>query len=103
MSRPLARYSVTFGLRGCYMPDSVSGPYVFGSRAELAAFIREELRTYELPACAFDQVHIRRLWGHIARYGSSSAHFAIHHGANALEFHGLTEAEFDAMEAESDQ
>lgn len=102
MSRPIARYSVTFGLRGCYMPDSVSGPHAFATRSELAAFVRSEIEAFDLPKSAFQQVRLRRLWSQIARHGSSSAHFAIHHGANALEFHGLTEAEFNQMEAEGD-
>lgn len=102
MPREIARYSVTFGLAGCYMPDSVSGPYAFATRKELADFIRYELGFYDMPKSAFGQVRIRNLWDHIARHGSSVAHFSIHHGANALEFHGLTEDEFDAMEAENE-
>lgn len=93
--RNVARYSVTFGLRGCYMPDSVDGPAVFHTRKALAEFIREELRIYDLPAALFAEVRIRRLWSFIQRHGSSTAHFQLHHGANALEFHGLTEEEFE--------
>jgi hypothetical protein len=95
----IARYSVTFGLAGCYMPDSVSGPLAFATRAQLMDFIRSEIAAYDLPKSAIRQVKAQRLWGHIVRHGSSVAHFAIHHGANALEFHGLTEAEFAEMEA----
>jgi hypothetical protein len=103
MPAQIARYSVTFGLRGCYMPDSVSGPLEFATRRDLLAFVRSELEFYDLPKTAIRQVRARRLWAHIARHGSSCAHFAIHHGANALEFHGLTEAEAEAMGAEADQ
>lgn len=92
---PIARYTITFGLSGCYMPDSVNGPYLFTTRRDLAATIRSELAMCDMPACLFRQANIRRLWHFIAKHGSSTAHFALHHGANALEFHGLTEAEFN--------
>lgn len=100
MAKPIARYNVTFGLSGCYMPDSVSGPMEFTTRKALAEFIRDELRNYELPASLFRQVRMRNLWSFIKRHGSSTAHFALHHGANALEFHGLTEDEFNEQNAE---
>jgi len=94
MTKHIARYSVTFGLRGCYMPDSSSGPYEFATRRELSAYIKDELAAYDLPASLFREVNIRRLWSFITRNGSSSAHFALYHKENALEFHGLTEEEF---------
>jgi hypothetical protein len=93
-----ARYAVTFGLRGCYMPDSNSGPVEFTTRAALASFIRSELQTFDLPAYLFNEVRIRKLWGFIQRHGSSTAHFALYHGDNALEFHGLTAEEFEQEE-----
>lgn len=97
MPQAIARYTVTFGLSGCYMPDSNSGPITFATRSELASYIRSELEFYDMPACLFNEVNIRRLWRAIqfAR-SSSSYHFSLHHGANALEFHGLTEDEFNA-------
>lgn len=97
----IARYSVTFGLSGCYMPDSVNGPVEFTTRREMADYIRSELAVYDLPARLFREVKIRRLWSFIKRHGSSTAHFALHHGAHALEFHGLTEDEAREMEAEN--
>jgi hypothetical protein len=93
MARNVARYSVTFGLAGCYMPDSVSPPMEYATRKELAEAIKYEIEFFDLPKSAIRQVKLRDLWAHIKRHGSSSAHFAIYHGANALEFHGLTEAE----------
>lgn len=102
MPRPVARYSVTFGLAGCYMPDSASGPYAFTTRAELAQAIRDELRAYDLPASLMRQVKLRRLWAHIKAHGSSQAHVHLYHGANVLSFHGLTEEEASLMEAEQD-
>lgn len=95
MTQKLARYSVSNGLAGCYMPDNVSGPYLFGTRAELAAFIRSELEHLDLPASLFSEVRIRRLWGFIQRHGSSTAHFSLVHKGYALSFHGLTEEEAD--------
>lgn len=94
MSRPVARYAVTFGLQGCYMPYSHNGVFEVTTRRELAAFIREELRVCDLPACLFREVRITRLWAFIKRYGSSTAHFSLCHGSNVLQFHGLTEEEY---------
>ena len=93
-----ARYSMTFGLSGCYMPDSYGGPYICSTRREIASIIRSELEAYDLPASRFREVRIARLWAFIKRNGSSVAHFALQHGANELAFHGLTEAEADEME-----
>lgn len=87
---------VTYGLSGCYMPDSNSGPMQFDTRKELASFIRNELEYFEMPATLFREVRIRRLWGYITRHGSSSAHFSLDHKGNSLTFHGLTEAEYSA-------
>lgn len=97
----IARYSVTFGLRGCYMPDSASGPYTFTTRRDLAEFIRSEVEFYDLPKASIRQVPLRALWAQIKRHGSSCAHFGIYHGQNALEFHGLTEAEAEEMERDA--
>lgn len=97
-----ARYSVSYGLSGCYMPDDVSGPYVFHSRGDLAAFIRGEIDRLEWPASRFAEVRIRDLWGFIKRRGSSCAHFSIEHEGCSLSFHGLTQEEAEAMEAEND-
>lgn len=100
MPQPVARYSITYGLRGCYMPGSQMGPYEFTTRKELADYIRTELTSFDMPARLFREVNLRRLWGFIKRHGSSQAHFALHHGHNALEFHGLTEEEFNQMSEE---
>jgi hypothetical protein len=100
MTQKIARYAVTFGLSGCYMPDSHEGAHEFRTRAELADFIRSELQVFDMPANLFGDVRIRRLWGFIQRYGSSTAHFRLCHGANELAFHGLTEDEFNAQQTE---
>lgn len=95
-----ARYSVTFGLSGCYMPDSHEGAHEFHTRAELASFIRSELQVFDMPASLFRDVRISRLWSFIQRNGSSSAHFRLCHGANELAFSGLTADEFNAENGE---
>lgn len=90
-----ARYAITFGLQGCYMPDSHDGAFEVSTRRELASLIRNELATYELPKRLFREVRINRLWSFIKRNGSSSAHFCLIHRESVLQFHGLTEEEFN--------
>ena len=75
------------------MPDSQNGPYVATTRAGLAGIIRAELKMYDMPACLFREVRIRKLWSFIRRNGSSVAHFHLDHGGYTLAFSGLTEAE----------
>ena len=100
MTKP-ARYAVTFGLSGCYMPDSHCGVHEFMSRRELASFIRGELELFDMPAALVRDVKLRRLWRFIQQHGSSTAHFRLVHKANELAFHGLTEDEYRA-ESEHD-
>lgn len=102
MARHIARYSVSNGLSGCYMPDSSSGPYEFATRKALAEFIRYEIEFLGWPANMFEQVRIRNLWRFIARNGSSVAHFSLERGGYSLSFHGLTKDEFNEMEKESE-
>ena len=94
MTRHIARYAVTYGLNGCYMPDSHAGVFEFHTRSELAAFIRAELEVYELPKSLFNEVRITRLWSFIKRHGSSTAHFSLVHKGYVLAFNGLTEEEY---------
>lgn len=90
-----ARYTVTYGLSGCYMPDCNLGPMRFDTRRELAAFIRSELDSFDMPQSLFREVRIRRLWSFIQRHGSSTAHFRLVHNGSELAFHGLTEEEYE--------
>lgn len=99
MARQVACYSVSFGLAGCYLPDSISDPIVCNTRKEFAETIREYLRMYDLPAYLFQEVGIRRLWRLIRKFGSSTAHFNLNHGPNVLSFHGMTEEEANKEEA----
>ena len=101
-ARHPARYAVTSGLAGCYLPDNHSGPMLFATRRELADAIRYELEWQEFPKSAIRQVSLCRVWSHIARHGSSTAHFSFTHKGREIAFHGLTESEFEQMEAEAD-
>lgn len=102
MTQKIARYSISNGLAGCYMPDSQNGPYFFTTRKEFAAFIRGEIAQMDWPACEIKQANLRNVWKFIQRNGSSVAHFRIQRGAYEIAFHGLTEAEFDEMEKAND-
>jgi len=100
MARNIARYSISYGLSGCYMPDSVNGPYFAATRKELAALIRAELEFFDMPASLFREVHITRLWQFIRHNGSSVMHFQLNHKGNTLAFHGLTEEEAEQMDVD---
>lgn len=78
------------------MPDSYSGAFECNTRAQLAAFIRDQLKFYDMPASLIREAKIRdQLWPFIKRNGSSQAHFRLNHKGNALRFIGLTENEFN--------
>lgn len=96
MAKGIARYTVTNGLEGCYMPDSVSSPVEFRTRRDLVNDIRDEIELLGWPKSAIKQVKINRLWAHIKRWGSSSAHFSITRDGYELAYHGLTDAEYHA-------
>ena len=98
MPKHVARYTITTGLSGCYMPDSQSGPVQCDTRAQLAALIREEIAAQGWPRSLFADVKIRRLWGFIRRNGSSVAHFSLQHDGREIAFRGLTEDEFRQVE-----
>ena len=90
-----AKYSITFGLSGCYLPDNHSGVYEFTRRKDLAVHIRWELENYGLPASLFKQVRITRLWSFIKKNGASVAHFNLYHKQFVLAFNGLTDEEYE--------
>jgi hypothetical protein len=99
MGKSVARYNITFGLSGCYMPDSYGGVIECHTRRDLAESVRDYLRMYELPASLFQQVRIKRLWSFIKNHGSSSAHFSLEHKGFSLSFSGMTEEEMtEALE-----
>ncbi|MDG4856441.1 hypothetical protein [Mesorhizobium sp. WSM4982] len=89
-------FSLSYGLAGCYMPDSHLGCYVVTTRRELVDTVREGLAFYDMPKSAIRQIKWSRLWSQAKRYGTSSIHFDIEHKGNALHFGGMTAAEYDA-------
>jgi len=98
-----ARYTITSGLAGCYLPNSASAPQAYHSRRELADAIRAEIEYQSFPKSAFAQAQVRNLWRKIVHVDSaSSMHFSIEHGAYEIAFHGMTQEEFDAAEAQGE-
>lgn len=97
MTRHTADYAISFGLSGCYLPDTEPLAISCATRRGLADVIRAELEAHDMPASLFREVNLRRLWGFIVRNGSSVAHFSLDHGGYTLAFHGLTKAELDEM------
>lgn len=90
-----AYFAISNGLSGCYMPDCDPVPYAVSKRSELMAIIREAIDYHEFPKLTLQQVQWRRLWGHAKRSGFSVIHFQITHNGYAINFHGLTEAEYE--------
>jgi hypothetical protein len=95
------RYAISFGLAGCYLPDSQSGPYIGSRRKDLAFIIHNEIALADWPKSLFRTVRIKNLWKHITRHGSSTLHFSIHHKGYCITFTGLTEAECLEMEKDN--
>ena len=95
-----AYYAITFGMTGCYMPDSHNGAHCFTRRKDLAETIRSYLEMYDLPASLFHEVKIKKLWKFIKRNGASVAHFSLDHEGHTLSFHGLTEEEYNQQNQE---
>jgi hypothetical protein len=94
MPQAIARYTTSFGLAGCYLPDDHGSAVELTRRSDLANFIRDELRMCNMPASLFREVRINRLWSFIKSKGSSCAHFRLCHKGYELAFHGLTEDEY---------
>lgn len=103
MARNVARYAVTYGLLGCYMPDSGPDTVAFSTRRDMAAYLRSELAFYEMPLRLLRDVRLRRLWGFISRNGSSVAHFSLEHKGCSLRFDGLTEEEWNEYNPDEDR
>jgi len=100
--KPCARYSITTGLHGLYMPDSYIGPFEVNTRKELMAEIRYALEFAEFPKSCIREVKATRLWGFIKRHGSSQAHFNIVHKGREIAFHGLTQEEYQQSVADAE-
>ena len=96
-------FALTNGLAGCYMPDSHWGEFAVTRRKDLIATVRDILDMLDAPKNAFKQVKWRNVWHHARRYGTSSLHFSIEiSDGYVLSFHGLTEEEYNAAQAERD-
>ena len=96
------RYAIQYGLSGCYMPDSTSGPYIGHTRRELMGLIRDTLKDYDMPVSLARDLHIKRRWPLIKRYGTSVHHISITHKGNELHFQGLTRDEATQLAREQD-
>lgn len=96
--KPFIGYAITYGLEGCYMPDSHYGAFEVTSRRDFANLVKSALADYDMPKSLFRDVRVRAHWPLLARYGASSAHFTLYHKGNALSFHGLTREEYDAAQ-----
>ncbi len=96
-------FSFSHGLRGCYLPDSHGGYYAVTRRKDLVDAIRSELEMVGAPASAIRQVGIKRLWSQAKRFGTSCIHFTIDTSEGyGLNFHGLTDAEYQELERQND-
>jgi hypothetical protein len=96
-------FSFSNGLRGCYMPDNYGGHYAVTRRKDLVDAIRNELDMLDAPKSALRQISIKRLWSQAKRYGTSSIHFTLDIGPGyGLNFHGLTETEYNEQESQND-
>lgn len=91
-----AFFRLSFGLTGCYMPDSDFGVYEVTRRRELVSIIRDALAFYDLPSRLIREVRINRLFAHGKRHGFSSVHFSLDHKGHSLHFGGMTEDEYQA-------
>ena len=89
-------FGLSYGLAGCYMPDSHLGSYAVSTRRDMVQAVREALEFYDMPASCLHQVKWREVWRHAKRNGVSVLHFDITHGGNALHFGGMTQAEYQA-------
>ena len=102
-------FTLTSGLQGCYMPDSHWGPHAVSRRKDLIAAVRDTLEMLldqegdRAVSSCMREVNWTKLWSQAKRYGTSSIHFCISTGEHTmLEFHGLTEDEFNEAEKEND-
>jgi hypothetical protein len=91
-----ARYQVAAIHNGTYRSTDFFEAH---SRAQFVAAIEEQFALFFIPKTCMRQVGVRDLWGSITRHGSSCAHFGVEHNGFVLQFQGLTEDEFAALEA----
>ena len=103
MTQTPYKFHIMSGMDG-YMPNYNSGPYVVFTRKDLADTLRAELDMLGYPANRFTDFNVRRMWRftQIAKSGSSCHTSCEDHNGERMEVCGLTDAEFDEMEAGED-
>ena len=103
MTQTPYKFQVMSGMDG-YMPNYHGGPYYAATRKEFAEILRCELDLLNYPANRFTNFNVRRMWRFIQSAGSGSSCHAscIDHNSERMEVCGLTDAEFDEMEANQD-
>lgn len=94
MTQRPAFYAVHIGAAG-YMPDSSMGPYVCGTRRELAATVDSVLAALDASARTRRGVNLVAVWRHIQARGNGGAGFVLEDPTTRtrLHFHNLTPAE----------
>lgn len=98
MQQP-AYYHVYYGTLG-ELPLQSYGLYECRSFSTFCSMIRDAMAAYSIPQYRFREIHVRKKWRFIRRYGSSTVHFTlIRFGSGGeagaeLHFAGLTEEEF---------
>ena len=102
MQKPY-RFSIMSGMDG-YMPNYTSGPFIVHTRKDFAAILRDELEMLNYPANRIRDFGIRRAWRFVQNVGDgSSCHLSCDdHNHECLRVNGLTEQEYDEMEAQQD-
>ena len=80
--------------------QNVYGVFACSTRKELADLVRDAIFWASFPANVFADAKIRRKWGFIKRYGSSSAHFNLYYKDQAIVFEGMTDDEYEAANRE---
>lgn len=89
-------FTITSGLAGCYMPDSVDGPYMVTTRRELVDTFRAALDWNEFPKAKLHDIKWLEVWRHAKRHGLSVLTLSVEHKGRAVTLHGNTLAEYEA-------
>lgn len=80
---------------GCYMPDSYLTAERATTRREIVESMRAALNAYDLPQSLMSQVKWNKVFAHAKRHGTSGLHFSMTHRRGTVNFHGLTEDEYN--------
>ncbi len=103
MTQTPYKFQVMSGMPG-FMPNYHGGPYFASTRKEFADILRTELEMLDYPASRFADFNVKRMWRFVqsAQSGSSCHSSCDTHNGEHMEVCGLTDAEFDEMEASQD-